>query len=64
MPPRGTNHPADRPATAAQALALLAAAMPDDAAEEDGLWPIWASGRLGAWSASAMARPPLAPRPA
>ena len=54
-----------RPATAAgQVLALLAEAMPADAAEEDRLWPIWATGRLGAWQGSAMARPPLASRPA
>ena len=38
--------PADRPATTAQVLALLAAAMPADAAEEDRLWPTWATGRL------------------
>jgi eukaryotic-like serine/threonine-protein kinase len=56
--------PADRPATAAQALGLLAAAMPADAAEEDRLWPAWATGRLGTWQASTIARPPLAPRPA
>jgi hypothetical protein len=56
--------PADRPATAGQVLALLAGAMPADAAEEDRLWPIWATGRLGAWQGSTMARPPLASRPA
>jgi serine/threonine protein kinase len=56
--------PADRPATAAQALALLSAAMPADAAEEDRLWPSWATGRLGTWQASTMERPPLVPRPA
>jgi eukaryotic-like serine/threonine-protein kinase len=56
--------PAGRPASAAQVLALLAAAMPADAAEEDRLWPTWATGRLAGWQASAMARPPLAPRPA
>jgi eukaryotic-like serine/threonine-protein kinase len=56
--------PAGRPTSAAQVLALLAAAMPADAAEEDRLWPTWATGRLGGWRASAMARPPLAPRPA
>jgi hypothetical protein len=56
--------PADRPASAAQVLALLAAALPADAAEEDRLWPTWATGRLPGWQASAMARPPLAPRPA
>jgi serine/threonine protein kinase len=56
--------PADRPATAAQALALLSAAMPADAAEEDRLWPTWATGRLGVWQASTMERPPLVPRPA
>ena len=56
--------PADRPATASQVLALLAGAMPADAAEEDRLWPIWATGRLGAWQGSTMARPPLASRPA
>jgi eukaryotic-like serine/threonine-protein kinase len=55
---------ADRPASAGQVLALLAAAMPADAAEEDRLWPTWATGRLGGWQASAMERPPLAPRPA
>jgi serine/threonine protein kinase len=53
--------PADRPATAAQALGLLAEAMPADVAEEDRPWPTWASGR---WRASAMERPPLVPRPA
>ena len=52
--------PADRPAAACQVLALLDGAMPADAAEEDRLWPIWATGRLGAWQASTMARPPLA----
>jgi serine/threonine protein kinase len=56
--------PAGRPATTAQVLALLAAAMPADAAEEDRLWPTWATGRLAEWQASAMARPPLVPRPA
>ncbi|HKP99188.1 MAG TPA: hypothetical protein VJ735_02565, partial [Actinomycetes bacterium] len=56
--------PADRPASAAQAISLLSAAMPADAAEEDRLWPIWATGRLGAWQASTIARPPLASRPA
>jgi eukaryotic-like serine/threonine-protein kinase len=56
--------PAHRPARAAQALALLAAALPADAAEEDRLWPSWATPRLGGWRASTMARPPLAPRPA
>jgi eukaryotic-like serine/threonine-protein kinase len=56
--------PADRPASAAQVLALLAAAMPADAAEEDRPWPNWATGRLAGRRASAMARPPLAPRPA
>jgi hypothetical protein len=55
---------AHRPAGAAQALALLEAALPADAAEEDRLWPSWATPRLGAWPASTMARPPLAPRPA
>src|SRR5215211_2407720 len=53
--------PADRPATAAQALGLLAEAMPADVAEEDRPWPTWASGR---WRASAMERPPPVPRPA
>ena len=53
--------PAGRPASAAQALALLAAAMPDDAAEEDRLWPTWATGRLARWRPE---RPPLVPRPA
>jgi eukaryotic-like serine/threonine-protein kinase len=56
--------PAARPASAAQVLALLAVALPADAAEEDRLWPTWATGRLPGWQASAMARPPLAPRPA
>jgi eukaryotic-like serine/threonine-protein kinase len=56
--------PDDRPATAGQALALLAGAMPADAGEEDRLWPIWATGRLGDWQASTMTRPPLASRPA
>jgi serine/threonine-protein kinase len=56
--------PADRPATTTQVLALLAAAMPADAAEEDRLWPTWATGRLTEWQASTMERPPLAPRPA
>jgi len=54
----------DRPAAAGQVLALLAEAMPADAPEEDRLWPIWATGRLGAWQASTIARPPLASRPA
>ena len=53
--------PGDRPASAAEVLALLAAAMPAEVAEEDRLWPGWATGR---WQASTMARPPLAPRPA
>jgi hypothetical protein len=56
--------PARRPASAAEALALLEAALPADAAEEDRLWPSWATLGLGAWQASTMARPPLAPRPA
>jgi hypothetical protein len=56
--------PSDRPATASQVLALLVEAMPADAPEEDRLWPIWATGRLGAWQASTIARPPLASRPA
>jgi serine/threonine protein kinase len=55
---------ADRPAGAAQVLALLAAAMPAGLAEEDRLWPTWATGRLAAWRASTTERPPLAPRPA
>jgi hypothetical protein len=38
--------------------------MPADAAEEDRLWPSWATGRLGVWQASTMERPPLVPRPA
>jgi serine/threonine protein kinase len=59
-----TPGPGDRPATAGQALALLAEAMPSDAGEEDRLWPIWATGRLGDWQASTMTRPPLASRPA
>jgi serine/threonine protein kinase len=56
--------PGHRPASAAAALALLAAAMPADAAEEDRPWPDWATGRLDDWQASTMARPPLVPRPA
>ena len=56
--------PADRPAAAGQVLALLAEAMPADPAEEDRLWPIWATGRLGTWQASTIGRPPLASRPA
>jgi hypothetical protein len=56
--------PSDRPAAAGQVLALLVEAMPADAPEEDRLWPIWATGRLGAWQASTIARPPLASRPA
>jgi serine/threonine-protein kinase len=56
--------PDDRPAAAGQVLALLAGAMPADADEADRLWPIWATGRLGVWQASAMACPPLASRPA
>jgi eukaryotic-like serine/threonine-protein kinase len=56
--------PIGRPATSAQVLALLAAAIPANAAEEDRLWPTWATGRLAAWQASTMERPPLAPRPA
>jgi hypothetical protein len=56
--------PADRPASAAQVLALLAGALPADAAEEDRLWPTWATGRLAGWQVPAMARPSLAPRPA
>ena len=59
-----TPDPDDRPAAAGQVLALLAGAMPADADEADRLWPIWATGRLGAWQASTMARPPLASRPA
>ena len=59
-----TPDPGDRPATAAHVLALLAEAMPADAAEEDRLWPIWATGRLGAWRASTIGRPPVASRPA
>jgi hypothetical protein len=43
--------PADRPASAAQVLALLAGALPADAAEEDRLWPTWATGRLAGWQA-------------
>jgi hypothetical protein len=38
--------------------------VPADAAAEDRLWPTWATGRLAGWQASAMDRPPLAPRPA
>jgi hypothetical protein len=56
--------PAGRPATTAQVLALLAAAMPADIADEDRLWPTWATGRLAGWQASTMERPPLVPRPA
>jgi serine/threonine protein kinase len=56
--------PAARPASAAQVLTLLATAMPVDAAEEDRLWPTWATGRLAGWRASAIERPPPAPRPA
>jgi hypothetical protein len=56
--------PGDRPASAAQVLALLAAAMPADAGEEDRLWPDWATGRLTGWPASAMERPPPVPPPA
>jgi eukaryotic-like serine/threonine-protein kinase len=56
--------PAHRPAGAAQALALLEAALPDDAAGKDRPWPSWATPRLGAWQPSPMTRPPLAPRPA
>jgi hypothetical protein len=59
-----TPDPADRPAAAGQVLALLAEAIPADAAEEDRLWPIWATGWLEAWQASTIARPPLASRPA
>ena len=59
-----TPDPGDRPATAAHVFALLADAMPADAAEEDRLWPIWATGRLGAWRASTIGRPPVASRPA
>ena len=58
------SDPADRPASAAQALSLLSAAMPADAAEEDRPWPTWATGRLERWRASTMERPPLVPRPA
>jgi hypothetical protein len=56
--------PADRPACAAQVLALLAEEALSAAAEEDRLWPTWATGRLDGWQPSAMERPPLAPRPA
>jgi hypothetical protein len=56
--------PGDRPASAAQVLALLAAAMPADAGEEDRLWPDWATGRLSGWPASDMERHPPVPRPA
>jgi serine/threonine-protein kinase len=56
--------PTDRPATTGQALSLLSAAMPADAAEEDRPWPTWATGRLARWRGSAMERPPLVPRPA
>ena len=59
-----TLDPGGRPATAGQVLALLAEAMPADAAEEDRPWPIWATGRVGDWQASTMARPPVASRPA
>jgi hypothetical protein len=40
--------PGRPPASAAQVLALLAVALPADAAEEDRLWPTWATGRLPA----------------
>jgi hypothetical protein len=68
-PGPGRHRPADpRPGPPAgrrrPTLALLEAALPADAAEEDRLWPGWATPRLGAWQASTMARPPLAPRPA
>jgi serine/threonine protein kinase len=56
--------PADRPAAAGQALSLLSGAMPADAAEEDRLWPAWATRRLERWRASTMERPPQVPRPA
>jgi hypothetical protein len=56
--------PADRPASAAHALDLLAGAMPAGAAEEERLWPPWATGHLERWRASTMERPPLVPRPA
>jgi hypothetical protein len=48
-------------AAASQVLALLNAAMPADAPEEDRLWPDWATRR---WQPSTMAGPPLVPRPA
>ena len=56
--------PSSRNPEVPAALALLEAALPADAAEADRLWPSWATPRLGAWQASTMARPPLAPRPA
>jgi serine/threonine protein kinase len=56
--------PADRPASAAEVLALLDAAMPAGAADSDRLWPAWAGGRLPAPAASAGGRPPPVPRPA
>ena len=56
--------PADRPASAAQALSLLSEAMPAGTASDDRLWPTWATGRLERWRASTIERPPLVPRPA
>jgi serine/threonine protein kinase len=55
--------PADRPADTAQVLALLAGAMPADAADEDRLWPEWAAAHL-AGPASTSERPPPAAVPA
>jgi serine/threonine protein kinase len=56
--------PVDRPAGAAEVLALLEAAMPPGTPEADRLWPAWAGRRLPARPASADRRPPPVPRPA
>jgi eukaryotic-like serine/threonine-protein kinase len=56
--------PADRPASAAQVLALLAAAMPAGLPDDDRPWPAWAGRWLPAGPASAGRRPPPVPRPA
>jgi hypothetical protein len=63
-PAAGSRNPEVPAAVDRAVAALLAAAMPADAAEEDRPWPTWATGRLGDWQASTMARPPLVPRPA